>query len=157
MCVCVCVCVCMMRCCRELLVVTNCPTVFQGREMCMYDVVLPGVTGRDELSVLCSRGGNSVCVMRCCRELLDAIGRRQPWDSRSLQQTDFRRSLSFLDLVGLGDYMTLYHYHPNPITELIITQCLTSALPVLPPSLLPTSSPLTPPPRHLQNHYHHHL
>ena len=80
----------------------------------MYDVVLPGVTGRDELSVLCSRGGNSVCVMRCCRELLDAIGRRQPWDSRSLQQTDFRRSLSFLDLVGLGEYMTLYHPPPIP-------------------------------------------
>ena len=48
--------------------------------------------------------------MRCCRELLDAVGRRQPWDSRSLQQTDFKRSLSFLDLVGLGEYLTLFSY-----------------------------------------------
>ncbi|XP_076472284.1 cationic amino acid transporter 3-like [Babylonia areolata] len=40
--------------------------------------------------------------MRCCREFLDAIGRRQGWDARSLQQTAFRRSLTLLDLIGLG-------------------------------------------------------
>ncbi|KAK7497980.1 hypothetical protein BaRGS_00010851 [Batillaria attramentaria] len=40
--------------------------------------------------------------MRWCRQLLDAVGRRKPWDARSLQQTDFRRCLTVLDIVGLG-------------------------------------------------------
>ncbi|XP_076452172.1 uncharacterized protein LOC143287774 [Babylonia areolata] len=41
-------------------------------------------------------------TMHCCRKLLDAAGRRQEWDARSLQQTDLRRSLGVLDLLGLG-------------------------------------------------------
>ncbi|PVD35428.1 hypothetical protein C0Q70_02390 [Pomacea canaliculata] len=40
--------------------------------------------------------------MRWCRDLLDALGRRKPWDARSLKETDFRRSLNALDLVAIG-------------------------------------------------------
>ena len=50
--------------------------------------------------------------MRCSRNLLDSVVRRQPWDGRSLQQTTYKRALNYVDVVGLGKLEILDSLRP---------------------------------------------